>query len=244
MLPWINVRGNIFTPPGMSGKCFNRSVNFYPKTCVPSAENNNCFEYLSLFNASWFVVGSGVCLGSYPDSGAITIENSIPPPGNVGVTLSNQCGQSNFGPSPQKNETSTIMATLVDTYGNRYALQSMLKSFNDTDAWEAYLKSAELPPGWKQEMVTLTKMEAHYPYIIGNNCFIMLALDNLGNQYHMYDYVTPLSEGVLTKTNCTVMNNPGAVDGLLPPGSTVPASAGVRAVVSYVAGFFMMALLI
>lgn len=212
--PWMNLRGgNIYTPPGLGGKCFNRSVLFYPKSCVPSAENNNCFEYIpNLFNATWFVVGSGVCLGGYPDFNSVTLENTVPSPGNVAVTLTNQCGQSFFGPSG--NTTASKMATIIDADGNRYALQSMLVPFTNDTAWEAFLNSAQLPPGWKHEMVTLTDKRANYPYIIGNNCFIMLAMDNLGNQYHMYEYNVPLSQSILTKTKCTVMNNPGGVDGL------------------------------
>jgi hypothetical protein len=109
------------------------------------------------FRRRRFVVGSGICVGSYPEAGAITAEDSIPPPGSLGVTLSNQCGESTFGPTG--NATSSLMATIADPDGNKYALQLMLCPFNASQAgeWQAYLESAELPPGWTHEMVTLTQ---------------------------------------------------------------------------------------
>ena len=119
------------------------------------------------------MVGSGICVGGYPDENSITAEESIPPPGNLGITLSNQCGQSSFRPTG--NATSSLMATIIDPSGNKYALQSMLKSFNasQADEWQAYLESATLPEGWTHEMVNITQVEAHYPYLVGDNCFIM-----------------------------------------------------------------------
>ena len=37
--PWIDLRGGaIYTPPGSAGKCFNRSVLYYPPSCVASEE--------------------------------------------------------------------------------------------------------------------------------------------------------------------------------------------------------------
>jgi hypothetical protein len=244
--PWINLRGGaIFTPEGLGGKCFNRSVLYFDNTCVPTAENNYCFEYIPLFNFTWFAVGTMACIGGYPDPNSISLTNTIPPPGQLAITMSNQCGLSSF--APNANQTSITMATLVDDQGNKYALQSSLQDFNSTEEWQAFVGSAEIPEGWKHEFVTVTTKEYHLPYIVGNNCFIVLAMDHLGNQYHLYDYKTPLEEGILSKTQCSLINNPGGVDGYNPPApgpagpsptpSPAPPSAGVATEVKFVSVF-------
>jgi hypothetical protein len=221
--PWINLRGGaIYTPEGLGGKCFNRSVLYFDNTCVPSAQNNYCFEYVPLFNFTWFAVGAMACVGGYPDANAISLNNSIPPPGQLAVTLSNQCGLSSFAPTV--NKTSITMATIIDDQGNRFALQSSLQDFNNTKDWQDFVGSSVLPDGWTHEFVNVTTKEYHLPYIVGYNCFITLAMDHLGNQYHLFDYKTPLEEGILSKTQCTVINNPKGADGYNADSAPSPSS--------------------
>jgi hypothetical protein len=237
--PWMNLRGTIYGPPAMKpGKCFNRSVLFYDDTCEPSAENNNCLYYLpNLFNATWFAVGAGICVGGFPDQNSITLEDSIPTEGNLAMTISNQCGVSNVGPTG--NATSVVMYTLTDPDGNRYALQSMNEPYTNETTFDEYLSGAVLPDGWEQGKETLTEVRQNLPYLVGENCFIVLALDNLGNQYHMFDYKVPLVESiVLQQTNCTVMNNPSGVAGLMPPApAPAPAPASGSATMSVLLSF-------
>lgn len=237
--PWMNIRGDIYVPPATkAGKCFNRSVLFYEDTCVPTQENNNCLYYFpNLFNATWFAVGAGICVGGYPDQTAISLQDSIPTEGNVAMTVSNQCGVSNVG--PVGNSTSVIMYTLTDTDGNQYSLQSMLSAYTDEAAFDEFLSGAVLPKGWTQGKEVLTEVQQHLPYLVGDNCFIVLALDNLGNQYHMFDYKVPLTEATaLQKTNCTVINNPEGVAGLMPPApAPAPSPASAAAAMSVILSF-------
>ena len=58
-----------------------------------------------------------------------------------------------------------------------------------------------------------TKKYSSRTLTAGDSCFIMLAMDNLGNQYHLYEWAVPMEYFILAGTQCTLMNSPVGVAG-------------------------------
>jgi hypothetical protein len=65
MLPWFGDDGVIFKAEAYDTKCWNRSLS-EPVTC-----QEDCLEYIEMFNATWFYLGDLYCLQSYPEQGSV-----------------------------------------------------------------------------------------------------------------------------------------------------------------------------
>lgn len=127
---------------------------------APVSCQENCLEYLDLFNATWFNFGNLYCMQSYPEPGFASLQSAVPPKGNVNMILTNQCSQYTYGPG--EGVDLVTMYTLTDTWGNVYALQSSVTNSTTAEEWESLLASAEYPDGWTISSQNLTASQTHY----------------------------------------------------------------------------------
>ena len=165
LFPWSANGDTVYKAPAYSSKCWNRSIGYFPSDC-----EGDCLQYLDLFNATWLALGELICAGSYPVANLTSTDSPIPPPGNVSVVLTNQCGQYRYEPPAGQNSTWMYVAT--DTWGNKWALQTSMINSTTDEEWATQLEAVVLPPGWTMENVTITETEIHLPYLQGEDCFV------------------------------------------------------------------------
>ena len=217
ILPWFGADGEVFQADAYDTKCWNRSLSS-PVSC-----QENCLEYLDLFNATWFNLGDLYCMQSYPEPGYASLQSPVPPNGNVNMILTNQCSQYTYG--PKQGADSVTMYTLTDTWGNVYALQSAGTNASTPEEWQSLVESAEYPEGWTVSTENLTEPEIHYSYVIGNDCWLVILKDSAGNAWQQYQYAQPLEQSsFLGSMDCPALAKSGG--GPVPaPG---PVSGAVR----------------
>jgi hypothetical protein len=51
-------------------------------------------------------------------------------------------------------------------------------------------------------MLTVADATYHYPYLQGEDCWLVILKDNAGNAWHQYQYTTPLDQGLLAVAEC------------------------------------------
>ena len=222
MLPWFGADGEVFKALAYDTKCWNRSLSS-PVSC-----QENCLEYLDLFNATWLNFGNLYCMQSFPEPGFASLQSVVPPKGNVNMILTNQCSQYTYGPG--EGVDLVTMYTLTDTWGNVYALQSSVTNATTTEEWESLLDSAEYPDGWTISSQNLTASQTHYTYLIGDDCWLIVLKDSAGNAWQQYKYAEPLEQSsFLASMDCPALAKSSN-------GGIAPTPSGSAGMFSYTTG--------
>eukprot|EP00890_Picochlorum_soloecismus_P004724 jgi/Picsp_1/5252/NSC_02614-R1_expressed protein [Chlorella variabilis] len=199
LTPWTGNEGSLTNAPGFLTKCWNRTSGITETDC-----QENCLIYYDLFNATWLNFGSLYCIQSYPTPDLTGLENPLPPDGNLSVILTNQCAMYTYG--PLEGEDSLEINIVTDPWGNVYSLQSSIKNPQNESDWDFVVENATFPDGWVKSKTTLSENEFHYSYVIGNDCWIVILKDSMGNAWSQYVYGKPLEQSsFLSSFDCPAL---------------------------------------
>lgn len=95
---------------------------------------------------------------------------------------------------------------VTDPWGNVYSLQSSIKEPQTQEDWDFVVSNATFPDGWVKSKRTLTENQFHYSYVIGNDCWIVILKDSMGNAWSQFEYGEPLEQSsFLSSFDCPAL---------------------------------------
>lgn len=77
--------------------------------------------------------------------------------------------------------------SLTDSFGQKWALQTVPKNLTTEEEFDDWLAQAQYPEGFSLEKIPLNETGMiHPPYVVGESCYSMVVKDNLFNSYHLW----------------------------------------------------------